>query len=533
MLQSAGQSVHPTGVPLKSIAVLKFALALLGIAAFPAVAATLVAVEYYNATLDHYFITAAPDEIAKLDAGVFVGWQRTNESFNVFDPQTPVNGASPVCRFYGKPSAGLDSHFYSASPAECQDVRQRFAGVWVEESANAFGVWLPDIRTGQCPGDSVPVYRSWNNRADSNHRFTTNPAVQQAMLARGYVAEGYGPGPLLVAMCAPTDGSTGPGPVPSCALSTPDTTPNVGTTITITASCSNGPTTFAWTGCSGSGSTCSAMSAGAGQATYSLVAHNAAGSSAPVSITVNWQTTTVGTARCWLARTSQTDPPVVNSTVVLKLACDKVVGAFVWNGCTSSSNVCVARESTPGVRTYSVFARNVAGSSTPVSVTLNWLASAPSPPGLCSQFPSYLYSDLGSESSRVESAAMPNAPAFAWNGAWAVRFVVPTTIGSRLGRLSAAEFAGQRTDREATISRTACDFRPTDPSGLNGPIARAFGSSTTNFFTADPSRAGYPVVQAGGTYYYNVRNYQPATGSISCAPSTGRCDAFVESLLPK
>jgi hypothetical protein len=89
---------------------------------------------------------------------------------------------------------------------------------------------------------------------------------------------------------------------------------------------------------------------------------------------------------------------------------------------------------------------------------------------------------------------MPHAPAFAWNGAWAVSFVVPATIGSRLGRLSAAEFAGQRTDREATISRTACDFRPTDPSGVNGPIARAFGSSTTNFFTADPSRIADPYL---------------------------------------
>jgi hypothetical protein len=518
---------------MRSLSLLKFALLLLFVAAVPAAAGTLVAVEYYNATLDHYFVTAAPDEIAKLDRGEFVGWQRTQQSFNVFDPATPVAGASAVCRFYGKPSAGLDSHFYSASAAECQEVRRRFAGVWDEETANAFGIFLPDLSTGQCPATTVPVYRSWNSRADSNHRFTTDPAIQQAMLARGYIAEGYGPGPLRVAMCAPADGSTGPGPVPSCTLSTPDATPNVGSAITITATCSNAPASFAWTGCLGSGTTCTATSSTAGQATYSVVAHNAAGSSVPASIAVNWQATTVGTARCWLARTSQTDPPVVNSTVVLKLACDKVVAAYVWNGCSSSSNVCLARESTPGVHTYSVFTRSSAGSSTPVSVTLNWVASAPTPPGLCGQFASYLYSDVGSESSRVESAAMPNAPAFAWNGAWAVSFAVPATIGSRLGRLSAAEFAGQRTDREATISRTACDFRPTDPSGVNGPIARAFGSSTTNFFTADPSRAGYPVLQAGRNYYYNLRNYEPSTGSISCAPSTGRCDAFVESLLPK
>ena len=52
-------------------------------------AAPLTAVEYYNATLDHYFVTASADEIAKLDAGVFAGWARTQLGFTVFDPATP------------------------------------------------------------------------------------------------------------------------------------------------------------------------------------------------------------------------------------------------------------------------------------------------------------------------------------------------------------------------------------------------------------------------------------------------------------
>ena len=43
-------------------------------------AATLMAVEYYNATLDHYFVTASADEIAKLDAGAFAGWARNSVS---------------------------------------------------------------------------------------------------------------------------------------------------------------------------------------------------------------------------------------------------------------------------------------------------------------------------------------------------------------------------------------------------------------------------------------------------------------------
>ena len=40
-------------------------------------AATLEAIEYYNASLDHYFVTSFANEIADLDGGVFAGWQRT------------------------------------------------------------------------------------------------------------------------------------------------------------------------------------------------------------------------------------------------------------------------------------------------------------------------------------------------------------------------------------------------------------------------------------------------------------------------
>ena len=58
----------------------------------------------------------------------------------------------PVCRFYGLPSAGLDSHFYSASPAECFEVDERFGAEWQIESDNVFQVDLPDTVTGVCAG---------------------------------------------------------------------------------------------------------------------------------------------------------------------------------------------------------------------------------------------------------------------------------------------------------------------------------------------------------------------------------------------
>jgi hypothetical protein len=72
------------------------------------------------------------------------------------------------------------------------------------ETASAFYVDLPDLDTGACPTGTVPVYRLWDNRVDTNHRYTTSTAIRDQMLAKGYLAEGYGPD--SVAMCAPQPG---------------------------------------------------------------------------------------------------------------------------------------------------------------------------------------------------------------------------------------------------------------------------------------------------------------------------------------
>ena len=40
-------------------------------------------IEFYNASLDHYFVTTSSDEINKLDTGFFIGWKRTGLSFKV------------------------------------------------------------------------------------------------------------------------------------------------------------------------------------------------------------------------------------------------------------------------------------------------------------------------------------------------------------------------------------------------------------------------------------------------------------------
>ena len=50
--------------------------------------------------------------------------------------------------------------------------------------------------------DLVPIYRLWNQRADSNHRLTPWPEIRAELIAQGWVSEGYGP--MGVAFCAPT-----------------------------------------------------------------------------------------------------------------------------------------------------------------------------------------------------------------------------------------------------------------------------------------------------------------------------------------
>ena len=145
------------------------------------------AVEYYHAGLNHFFVTADSVEIAVLDAGQMQGWGRTGYSFKVRGPGSGGD-SSPVCRYYGNAATGLNSHFYSAVPAECATVQAQWPGLWLLESSNVFQVVLPV--KGDCPAGTVPVYRFFNNRIDANHRYVTDSLLFAPMLSHGYENEG-------------------------------------------------------------------------------------------------------------------------------------------------------------------------------------------------------------------------------------------------------------------------------------------------------------------------------------------------------
>jgi hypothetical protein len=166
------------------------------------------AIEWRNAALDHYFISDRAPDIDALDSGRIPGWARTGQSFKVWP--RPGAATSPVCRFYIPPQHG-DSHFFSASPAECSTIAAKaltdpnYSG-YTLETGEMFFVALPDAASGACPAGTQRLYRLWNQRADSNHRYTASTAIKSQMVASGYVAEGYGAD--AVAMCVPPGSAT-------------------------------------------------------------------------------------------------------------------------------------------------------------------------------------------------------------------------------------------------------------------------------------------------------------------------------------
>lgn len=162
-------------------------------------------IEYHHSVLNHYFMTIEGAETASIEAGAAgPGWARTGQTFRVY-ADTRANAASSVCRFYGSPGRGPNSHFFTSDSAECSAVKSD-AG-WTLESPAAFAVFSPATRLKPGGPDNAierycvrgqAVYRVYNNRFaqnDSNHRYVSDPALYDAMKAKGWSGEG-------VMMCA-------------------------------------------------------------------------------------------------------------------------------------------------------------------------------------------------------------------------------------------------------------------------------------------------------------------------------------------
>jgi len=145
-------------------------------------------VEFYNTNLGNYFMTADANEAAQIDGGsAGPSWTRTGNTFK-------SGGSTAVCRFYGTPGRGPNSHFYTVNASECAAIKQDPG--WTLEGI-AFYLFAPV--NGQCGINQQPVYRLYNNRfaqSDSNHRYTTDPNLYAQMQTQGWSPEG-------IVFCAP------------------------------------------------------------------------------------------------------------------------------------------------------------------------------------------------------------------------------------------------------------------------------------------------------------------------------------------
>jgi hypothetical protein len=143
-------------------------------------------IEFYNAPLNHYFLTAVPEEAAMLDQGrLGPDWQRTGLTFRAY-PVASTAGVD-VCRFFGT-ATGPSAHFYTADPAECTAVKANPR--WAYEGT-AFRALLPTV--GTCALGTQPVIRFFWPGADvsqSRHRYVLDPAALAAMRAQAWIEEG-------------------------------------------------------------------------------------------------------------------------------------------------------------------------------------------------------------------------------------------------------------------------------------------------------------------------------------------------------
>lgn len=169
---------------VKACATVLFAL---GAATVSAQAVT--AVEYYNKTIDAYFVTARVNEQTALD-GV-ADFQRTGMTFQGVAAASATTSQTKICRFYiSLATPYTSSHFYGRQGTDCEFLLgQKLAGFTYEDYD--FATLQPTA--GVCPAGTVGIYRGFRagaNGKTSNHRYSASLATYNTAITAGYVGEG-------------------------------------------------------------------------------------------------------------------------------------------------------------------------------------------------------------------------------------------------------------------------------------------------------------------------------------------------------
>ncbi len=145
--------------------------------------------EFYNASLDYYFLTGRDGDKAAIDKAA--GWVRTGSEIRVF--ARPNLKTLPLERhFFANVARGgtRGSHFFTVLPGD-QTLLTSLNPTNAAIDAKPFlegveGYAIPKTATGTCPVSTVPIYRAFKGVPryvdDGNHRFSTNLMQHQKMV---------------------------------------------------------------------------------------------------------------------------------------------------------------------------------------------------------------------------------------------------------------------------------------------------------------------------------------------------------------
>ena len=199
----AGKVIASVATPLSASCVVNSAQVVVDVAPIPATKRVTVR-EFYNPTLDRYFVTADENEAKALQLNPYSLERQTGQTFQAWASTEYATGANVVYRFYGSVDPGPNGHFLTANVTEARALQRAELDTpstskrWNYEEM-AFAIKTP--QNGACPSDApVKILRAYNNGfargVDSNHRLLTDTNLYALMLANGWVGEG-------LVMCGP------------------------------------------------------------------------------------------------------------------------------------------------------------------------------------------------------------------------------------------------------------------------------------------------------------------------------------------
>ena len=252
---------------------------------------------------------------------------------------------------------------------------------------------VPLQMTATCNG--LPTTFAWINCSSAGPSCIANSSVAGPVVYGIVATNAQGAGaPATITL----DWQPAAAAAPSCTVTASPTSPQLGFPLVLSANCDENPVRYEWLACAAltpdacgaiaecasATTSCSPIGKQQGAVLYALRASNNAGAGAKASVAVTWVGSTGqpppsgGVPACTLVPSSAF--PAVNTTLTLTGSCTNTPTLYEWLNCASATNVCTATESTIGVRTYTMYARNASGVSAPARVSVTWQVPPTAPP---------------------------------------------------------------------------------------------------------------------------------------------------------